>query len=132
MESGRKYRVDIKHEDKVVEILFHSNFVPFSSIKEALLEVREYLRRGYRVRVKGYLYRETREMKAFIFALELIGKKDLITFANKSRYSKVERRMLRRRAIKMRKEGFAVKEISKELGVPLKTVYRWLRVEAQR
>ncbi len=125
--SRKNYSIDVKHGDKLVEILFTSTSVPFSSVKEALLEVKEYIAMGYRVKVKGYLYRESRALQAFTFALSLVGMEDVIVFENRARYSKAERRALRERARDMRRRGVSVKRISEELGVPLKTVYRWVK-----
>lgn len=125
--SERGYSIDVRHSGRLVEILFTTTSVPFSSVKEALLEVREYIAKGYRVRVKGYLYRESKALQAFTFALSLVGMEHVIVFENKSRYSKAERRVLREKARRMRRRGMSVKQISKELGVPLKTVYRWVR-----
>lgn len=125
--SGKGYDIDVNHGEKLVEILFTTTSVPFNSVKEALLEVKEYISKGYRVRVRGYLYRESRALQAFTFALSLVGMEDVIVFENKSRYSKAERRVLRERARSMRRRGMSVRQISEELGVPLKTVYRWVK-----
>ncbi len=123
------YNINVRHEDKTVEILFTGTSTPFSSVKKALLEVREYIKTGYKVRVKGYMYRESRVLQAFIFALDLVGMEDVIVFENKSRYSKSRRKLLKRKAIDLRRSGMTVKEISRELHVPLKTVYRWIKEE---
>ena len=125
--SRKGYSIDVKHSEKLVEILFTTTSVPFSSVREALLEVKEYIAKGYRVRVRGYLYRESRMLQAFTFALSLVGMEDIIIFENKSRYSKAERRVLREKARSMRRRGMSVKQISEELRVPLKTVYRWVK-----
>jgi len=125
--SRKNYSVDVNHSGKVVEILFTGTSVPFSSVKEALLEVREYIAMGYRVRVRGYLYRESKALQAFTFALSLVGMEDTVVFENRSKYSKARRRELREKARDMRRRGMSVKRISEELGVPLKTVYRWVK-----
>ena len=125
--SRKNYSVDVNHSGKLVEILFTGTSVPFSSVKEALLEVREYIAMGYRVRVRGYLYRESKALQAFTFALSLVGMEDTVVFENRSRYSKARRRELREKARDLRRRGMSVKRISEELGVPLKTVYRWVK-----
>ncbi len=125
--SRKNYSVDVNHSGKLVEILFTGTSVPFSSVKEALLEVREYIAMGYRVRVRGYLYRESKALQAFTFALSLVGMEDTVVFENRSKYSKARRRELREKARDMRRRGMSVKRISEELGVPLKTVYRWVK-----
>ena len=125
--SRKNYSVDVDHSGKLVEILFTGTSVPFSSVKEALLEVREYIAMGYRVRVRGYLYRESKALQAFTFALSLVGMEDTVVFENRSKYSKARRRELREKARDMRRRGMSVKRISEELGVPLKTVYRWVK-----
>lgn len=125
--SRKNYSVDVDHSGKLVEILFTGTSVPFSSVKEALLEVREYIAMGYRVRVRGYLYRESKALQAFTFALSLVGMEDAVVFENRSRYSKARRRELREKARDLRRRGMSVKRISEELGVPLKTVYRWVK-----
>ncbi len=127
--SERMYNISVKHGDKTVEILFTGTSTPFSSIKKALLEVREYIKTGYKVRVRGYMYKESKVLQAFIFALDLVGMEDVIVFENKSRYSKSQRKLLKRKAISLRRSGMTVKEISRELHVPLKTVYRWVKEE---
>jgi len=123
------YNINIRHEDKTVEILFTGTSTPFSSVKKALLEVREYIKTGYKVKVKGYMYKESKVLQAFIFALDLVGMEDVIVFENKSRYSKSQRKLLKRKAIDLMRSGMTVKEISRELHVPLKTVYRWVKEE---
>ncbi|RLE64412.1 MAG: hypothetical protein DRJ38_05575 [Thermoprotei archaeon] len=127
--SRKKYNISVKHGDRIVEILFTGTSTPFSSVKKALLEVREYIKTGYRVKVKGYMYKESKVLQAFIFALDLVGMENVIIFENKSRYSKSKRKTLKRKAISLRKSGMTVKQISQELHVPLKTVYRWVKEE---
>ncbi len=123
----QKYTVNIKHENKVVEVILSGSSMSFKHIKPVLNQLRNYIIEGYQIKFKGYLTRESSELKAFMFALSLFGFEDRIIFENKSRYSKADRRRKKAIAIKLRRKGLSVKEISNELDIPIKTIYRWLK-----
>lgn len=125
--QSKRYSINILNESKLVEIDFLGTSVPFDSLQEALTEVRDYISKGYRIKIKGYFIHESKTLKAFLFALSLVGYEKIIVFENKSRYSKSVRRELRRRAIELKKMGWTPKQISEELNIPVKTVYRWLK-----
>ena len=65
-----------------------------------------------------------------MLALSLFGNENRVIFENKARYSKAERRKSRVMMRKLRKRGYSAKQISEELGIPLKTIYRWLKSES--
>ncbi len=123
----QKYTLNIRHEHKVVEVIFGSSSMSFKHIKPILSQLKSYIIEGYQIKFKGYLTRESSELRAFMFALSLFGFENRIVFENKSRYSKADRRRKRKLAYELRNKGYSVREISEELNVPLKTVYRWLK-----
>ena len=122
-----QYSIDIKHEAKIVEITFQGSSVKFDQVAHALDQLREYIANDYCIKLRGYWNRKCNSLKAFMFALGLFGHSDRIILESKSKYSKAERRKMREQAGKMRREGYTVKQISDQLNVPLKTVYRWLK-----
>jgi len=129
--NQKKYSIDIKHEAKTVEITFEGSSVKFNQVAHALNQLKEYIENDYCIKLRGYWSRKCNSLKAFMFALNLFGHDDQIILENKSRYSKAERRKKRRLAGKLRRKGYTVKQISNELKVPLKTVYRWLKAESE-
>lgn len=124
--AKRKYRVSVNAKEGVVEVLFEGATVSFEQVKAALTEVRGHFAKGYKIKMKGYLAKKSEALKAFMFAIDLLGQSERIVFEEKARYSKAERRARRKRAVELRSRGLSVKEISAEVGVPIKTVYRWL------
>lgn len=128
LSSRRRYTVKIRDDVKVVDIVFNSTVMNFNVIKPALKELKQFIAKGYKIKLKGYMGKRSRSIEAFQFALSLLGKDDCIVFINKSRYSKAERRKMKIRALELRMKGFSAKQISKELNIPLKTVYRWIKL----
>jgi len=125
--TKRYYTVDIQPESKVVIVTFSGSSMNFKAIKSALIQLKSYIIEGYQIKLRGYMTRESSSLKAFMFALSLIGQENRIILENKSRYSKAERRKMRVKARELRRKGFTAKQISRELNIPLKTVYRWIK-----
>ena len=121
------YEVRIKESAKVIEVTVTSTNPSFTRIKDALTEVKPYIAKGFKVVVRGYFRKRNRVLDAFLFALSLVGKGDLVVFEGRARYTRKERRELRDRARVLRARGYTVKRISEELKIPLKTVYRWVK-----
>jgi hypothetical protein len=128
MAEGR-YSIDVSPEEMLVEVRFASS-VNFSLIEHVLIQLRDYIANGYRVKIIGYINKECNYLKAFTLALSLFGNDDKIFFINKARFNKAERRKSRMLVRELRSRGYSAKQISEELGVPLKTTYRWLTREA--
>ncbi|MCS7385990.1 MAG: helix-turn-helix domain-containing protein [archaeon GB-1867-005] len=128
MNSARQYyTVDVKPESKVVIVTFSGSSMNFKTIQSALIQLKSYIIEGYQIKLRGYMTRKSSSLKAFMFALSLVGQENRIIFENKARYSKAERRRKRVKARELRRKGFTAKQISRELKIPLKTVYRWLK-----
>lgn len=124
--SNSRYSIEVKSEDRLVEVRFTST-MNFDSVEYILNQLRNYIEDGYRIELIGYMNRESNYIKAFMLALSLFGHDGRITFKNRSRFSKAERRERRKLAQDLKDRGYTVRQISEELDVPLKTVYRWLR-----
>ncbi|MCS7368128.1 MAG: helix-turn-helix domain-containing protein [archaeon GBS-70-058] len=124
--STNAYDVEINEKDKVVTVTFHNSNMTFKVIKSALIQLKSYIERDYQIKIIGYISKESSNLTAFKFALSLFGHENRIIIENKSRYHKFERRKLMERARELRDKGLTVKEISNELKVPIKTVYRWI------
>ena len=124
--STNSYDVEINEKDKVVTVTFHNSNMTFKVIKSALIQLKSYIERDYQIKIIGYISKESSNLTAFKFALSLFGHENRIIIENKSRYHKFERRKLMERARELRDKGLTVKEISNELKVPIKTVYRWI------
>lgn len=122
-----RYRVNVDREEGVVDLLFEGASVTFEQVRAALDEIRAHFARGYKVKIRGYLARKSEALEAFMYAVEFLGQGDRIVFEERARYSRAERRAKRTRALELRRQGRGAREISEEVGVPLKTVYRWLR-----
>jgi len=124
--STNAYDVEINEKDKVVTVTFHNSNMTFKVIKSALIQLKSYIERNYQIKIIGYISKESSNLTAFKFALSLFGHENRIIIENKSKYHKFERRKLMERARELRDKGLTVKEISNELKVPIKTVYRWI------
>jgi len=125
--EARNYEVKVKEEKKVIEITVISTNPSFRHIRDALTEVKPYISKGFRVVVRGYFNKRNRVLEAFLFALSLVGKGEVIVFKNKARYARKERKELRNKARELRTKGYTIKQISRELKIPLKTIYRWVK-----
>lgn len=128
--EGRKmgekgYTVEVKPELKIVEVNFISS-ISFSLMEDALNSLRDYIAKDYKIKIIGYLNRESNYLKAFMLALSLFDKQDKIIIKNKARFSRSDRRKHMRRAMELKRKGYSVKQIANDLNVPLKTIYRWL------
>ncbi|MCD6465730.1 helix-turn-helix domain-containing protein [Candidatus Bathyarchaeota archaeon] len=121
----RQYTVEVKPEIKVVEVNFISS-VNFSLIEDALNSLRNYIAEDYKIKLIGYINKESNYLRAFMLALSLFDKQDRIIIKNKARFSRSDRRKRMRKARELRKKGYSVKQIANDLDIPLKTVYRWL------
>jgi len=125
MVGGKGYSITVKPESRVVEVRFASS-ANFNSIEEALMGLRGYIAGDYQVRIVGYINTRCNYLRAFMLALSLFGNEDRIVFENKARYSKAERKRSKALVRDLRSKGYSVKQISENLNIPLKTVYRWL------
>jgi len=125
--TKKNYTVKIRNDLKVVDVIFNSTTMNFNIIKPALKELKEFIVKGYKIKLRGYINKKSRSLEAFQFALSLLNKEDCIVFINRSKYSKAERRKMKVKALNLKMKGFSVKQISKELNIPLKTVYRWVK-----
>ncbi len=121
-----KLDINIIEKERLIEVDVNGS-ISFKKIKPILCDLKHYVDRGYRIKIRGYIVRNTVALDAFKYALYLVGCSDIITFENKSKYNKAFRRKARLKAIELKKKGYSIKEISKELNIPMKTVYRWLK-----
>ncbi len=124
-----RYEIEVKPESALVEVRFASS-PSFSLIEQVLGQLKNYISDGYQVKLFGYINRECNYLRAFMLALSLFGKEDRISFINKAKFSKAERKRSKILMQELRRKGYSAKQISKELGIPLKTTYRWLSKEA--
>jgi hypothetical protein len=127
---NRGYSIEVKSESKTVEVEFGPS-ISFDMVEEVLNQLRGYIAEDYRIKLIGYINREYNYIKAFTLALSLFGKEDRVIFENKAKFNKAERRLKKRQIQKLRSMGYNAKQMSEELGVPLKTIYRWLKEEEQ-
>ncbi len=125
---SERYSIEVKPESRLVEVKFASS-VNFSLIEQALNQLRGYIAENYQVKLIGYINKECNYLKAFMLALSLLGNEDRVIFENKAKFSRSERRKSRALMRKLRKKGYNAKQISEELNIPLKTIYRWLSKE---
>jgi len=125
---NRGYSIEVKSESKTVEVEFGPS-ISFDMVEEVLNQLREYIAEDYRIKLIGYINREYNYIKAFTLALSLFGKEDRIIFENKAKFNKAERRLKKRQMQELRRMGYNAKQMSEELDVPLKTIYRWLKEE---
>jgi hypothetical protein len=121
-----EYSIEVKSESRMVEVKFASA-VSFYMIEEVLNQLREYIAENYRIKLVGYINRESNYLRAFMLALSLFGNENRIIFENKARFRRAERKLRRRQMLELKSKGYTAKQISEELNIPLKTVYRWLK-----
>ena len=126
--GNRRYTVEVKPEEKLVEVRFASS-LNFDLVEQVLNQMRIYIAKDFQIKLVGYINRKSNYIRAFMLALSLFGNEDRVIFENKARYSKAERRKSRIKMRKLRRKGYSAKQISEELGIPLKTIYRWLKSE---
>ncbi len=124
----RRYVVEVKPEERLVEVRFTSS-MNFNLVEHVLNQMRAYIAKDFQIKLIGYMNRECNYLRAFTLALSLFGNEGRVIFENKSRYSKAERRKSRILMRKLREKGYSAKQISEELGIPLKTIYRWIKSE---
>jgi hypothetical protein len=125
---NRSYSVEVDSESKVVEVELRTP-ISLDIVEEVLNQLRKYIAEDYRIKVIGYITREYNYLKAFTLALSLFGKEDRVIFENKARFNRAERRLKKKQMRELRSKGYSAKQISEALGVPLKTIYRWLKEE---
>ena len=125
---NRSYSVEVDSESKVVEVELRTP-ISLDIVEEVLNQLRKYIAEDYRIKVIGYITREYNYLKAFTLALSLFGKEDRVVFENKARFNRAERRLKKKQMQELRSKGYSAKQISEALGVPLKTIYRWLKEE---
>lgn len=123
--AKEKYSVVVKPESRLVEIRFSSP-MSFDLMEETLSQIKQYIAEDYRVRIIGYMSRDCNYVRAFMLALSLFGNEDRVTFENKARYSKAERRRSKALVKDLKSKGYSAKKIAEDLNIPLKTIYRWL------
>jgi hypothetical protein len=125
---NRSYSVEVNSESKVVEVELRTP-ISLDIVEEVLNQLRKYIAEDYRIKVIGYIAREYNYLKAFTLALSLFGKEDRVVFENKARFNRAERRLKKKQMQELRSKGYNAKQMSEALGVPLKTIYRWLKEE---
>jgi hypothetical protein len=125
---NRSYSVEVNSESKVVEVELRTP-ISLDIVEEVLNQLRKYIAEDYRIKVIGYITREYNYLKAFTLALSLFGKEDRVIFENKARFNRAERRLKKKQMQELRSKGYNAKQMSEALGVPLKTIYRWLKEE---
>jgi hypothetical protein len=125
---NRSYSVEVDSESKVVEVELRTP-ISLDIVEEVLNQLRKYIAEDYRIKVIGYITREYNYLKAFTLALSLFGKEDHVVFENKARFNRAERRLKKKQLQELRSKGYNAKQMSEALGVPLKTIYRWLKEE---
>jgi len=124
--ANKRYSIEVRPESKMVEVRFTSA-VSLYMIEEVLNQLRGYIAEDYCVKLVGYINRESNYLRAFMLALSLFGNENRIIFENKARFRKAERRLRKRQMLELRSRGYNAKQISEELNIPLKTIYRWLK-----
>lgn len=120
-----KYSVSVDSSRKVVEVRFAST-ANFDLVEEILKGLKQYIAEDYQIKFIGYINRECHYLRAFMLALSLFGHENRIVFENKARYSKSDRRKCKVLVKELRMKGYSAKQISENLNIPLKTIYRWL------
>ncbi|MBS7651530.1 MAG: helix-turn-helix domain-containing protein [Candidatus Bathyarchaeia archaeon] len=127
--ADTRYEIEVKPESTLVEVRFASS-PSFTLIEQVLGQLRNYIADGYQIKLFGYINKDCNYLRAFMLALSLFGKEDRISFINKAKFSKAERRRSKILMQDLRRRGYSAKQISEELGIPLKTAYRWISKEA--
>jgi hypothetical protein len=131
MKMRQTFVTTVDHKNKRVKVSLGKEVLTFPMVKKALIQVKKYLGKNYQVVVEGYFAgREySREVKAFLFALEVLGQKNRVILIDKAGYRKAERRKLREKVEKLYVKGKRVKELAKQFKIPEKTVYRWVKTK---
>ncbi len=131
MKMRQTFVTTVDHKNKRVKVSLGKEVLTFPMVKKALIQVKKYLGKNYQVVVEGYFAgREySREVKAFLFALEVLGQKNRVVLIDKAGYRKAERRKLREKVEKLYVKGKRVKELAKQFKIPEKTVYRWVKTK---
>ncbi len=121
--------VKVDDRGKEVKISLTRGVLTFPMVKRALTSVKGYLDRGYHVTISGYSANKelSREIKAFMFALEILGQKEKIVFVEKARFRRAERRKLKADVKALYSQGRKVKELAQQFKIPEKTIYRWIK-----
>ena len=121
----------IDHKNRRVKVSLGKKVLTFPMVKKALVRVKGYLEKDYQIMVEGYFAGRgyPREVKAFLFALKMLGKENKVIFVDKAGYRKAERRKIRKRVEKLYVKGKKVKELSKQFKIPEKTIYRWVKTK---
>lgn len=127
--ADTRYEIEVKPESTLVEVRFASS-PSFTLIEQVLGQLKNYIADGYQIKLFGYINKDCNYLRAFMLALSLFGKEDRISFINKAKFSKAERRRSKILMQDLRRRGYSAKQISEELGIPLKTAYRWISKEA--
>jgi len=124
--SNTGYTIEVKSESKTVEVTFASA-ITLDMLEEALNQLKTFITENYQIKIVGYLNREYNYLRAFMLALSLFGNEKRVTFENKAKFRRAERKLMKERMQELREKGYNAKQISEKLNIPLKTIYRWLR-----
>jgi hypothetical protein len=124
--SNTGYTIEVKSESKTVEITFAST-ITLDLLEEALNQLKTFITENYQIKIVGYINREYNYLRAFMLALSLFGNEKRVTFENKAKFRRAERKLMKKQMQELRDKGYNAKQISEKLNIPLKTIYRWLR-----
>ncbi len=125
------FTTTVDHRNRKVKVSLGSKILTFPVVRKALIQVKNYLEKNYQIMIEGYFAGKeySREIKAFLFALEILGKNDKVVFVDKAGYKKAERRKLKEKVEKLYVKGRRIKELSKQFKIPEKTIYRWVKTK---
>jgi hypothetical protein len=126
--KSKEYSIEVIPENKIIEVKFASA-ISFDKLEEAINQLRSYIAENYCIKLIGYINKEFNYLKAFMLALSLFGNENRIIFENKAKFRRAERKIKRRQMQELKSKGYNAKQISEELDVPLKTIYRWFKEE---
>ncbi len=126
--KSKEYSIEVIPENKIIEVKFASA-ISFDKLEEAINQLRNYIAENYCIKLIGYINKEFNYLKAFMLALSLFGNENRIIFENKAKFRRAERKIKRKQMQELKSKGYNAKQISKELNVPLKTIYRWFKEE---
>jgi|YelNatPaOPRAMG01_1025707.scaffolds.fasta_scaffold39712_2 hypothetical protein len=126
--KSKEYSIEVIPENKIIEVKFTSA-ISFDKLEEAINQLRSYIAENYCIKLIGYINKEFNYLKAFMLALSLFGNENRIIFENKAKFRRAERKIKRRQMQELKSKGYNAKQISEELDVPLKTIYRWFKEE---
>jgi len=124
--SNTGYTIEVKSESKTVEITFAST-ITLDLLEEALNQLKTFITENYQIKIVGYINREYNYLRAFMLALSLFGNEKRVTFENKAKFRRAERKLMKKQMQELRDKGYNAKQILEKLNIPLKTIYRWLR-----